>query len=134
MPTFLLTSPFPPPGLLRGYLILCLLLCGLLCLVLGWLWPCWRRAVRRHRHLQAQLAERERLAAEVHDSLLQGMQGMLLSFQSVGQRLPPGSAERAAIEHILDQGDAALAEGRLRLHALQALHEDAKPLTPPNRV
>jgi signal transduction histidine kinase len=127
LPTFLFTSPFPLPGLLAG----CLLLCLLLCVVLGWLWPCWRRAVRRHRELQARLAERERLAAEVHDSLLQGMQGMLLSFQSVGQRLPAGSTERAAIEHILDQGDAALAEGRLRLQALQALNE---AVTPPNRV
>lgn len=130
MPTFLFTSPFPLPGLLAP----CLLLCLTLCVLLGWLWPCWRGAVRRHRDLQAQLAERERLAADVHDSLLQGMQGMLLSFQSVGQRLPPGSAERAAIEHILDQGDAALADGRLRLQALQALNEATDPVKPPNRV
>jgi len=129
LPTFSYTAPLPP-GLLAG----CLLLCLLLCLVLGCLVPCWRGAVRRHRDLQAQLAERERLAADVYDSLLQGMQGMMLSFQSVGQRLPEGSAERAAIEHILDQGDAALADGRLRLHALQALQELADPVTPPNRV
>jgi hypothetical protein len=130
LPTFLFTSPLPLAGCLAG----CVLLCLLLCVVLCWLWPCWRRAVRHHRHLQAQLAERERLAAGVHDSLLQGMQGMLLSFQSVGQRLPAGSAERAAIEHILDQGDAALADGRLRLQALQALSEGADAVTPPNRV
>lgn len=108
-----------------------LLLLGLLaeCLLLGLLLAWRRRLVRRRAALLVQLAERERLAASAHDSLLQGMQGILLSIQSIGQRLPAASAERAAIEHILDQGDAALAEGRqqwLALGAGQAFPDEAK--------
>jgi len=82
----------------------------------------WCKAMCRRRALLAELAqvaERERLVCDVHDALLQGMQGILLSLQSVGQRFPAGSAERAAIEHLLDQGDAALADGRQRLQALR---------------
>ena len=115
-----------PPWL---WLAGCLLLGLFLCLLLGLL--ChdrWCKAMCRRRDLLAQLAERERLACDVHDALLQGMQGILLSFQSVGQRFPAGSAERAAIEHLLDQGDAALADGRQRLQALRppAKNEAAK--------
>lgn len=108
-----------------------LLLAGLLaqCLLLGLLLAWRRRLARRHAALLAALAERERITASAHDSLLQGMQGILLSIHSVGQRLPATSAERAAIEHILDQGDAALAEGRqqwLELSAAQVFPDEAK--------
>ena len=115
MPTFLPPWLWLTGGLLLG-LSLCLVL-GLLC------HDRWCQAMGRRRALLAQLAqlaERERLASDVHDALLQGMQGILLSFQSVGQRFPAGSAERAAIEHLLDQGDAALADGRQRLQALRS--------------
>lgn len=91
----------------------------LLCFVCLLSLVCWRRTARRHAAALAELARREQVAEDVHDSLLQGMQGVLLSVQIVGERLPAGSPERIAIEHLLDQGDAALADGRQQLLALR---------------
>ena len=82
----------------------------------------WLRRLRR-------LEQRERAAAALHDTLLQSMQGMILRFQSVAHRLPPGSAERVTIETILDQADEVLAEARHQIVALRG--QDA---TPPNRA
>jgi signal transduction histidine kinase len=110
LPTHLHTSLV----LSLGGLALCLL-CFVCLLSLG----CWRRTARRHACALAELARREQVAEDVHDSLLQGMQGVLLSVQIVGERLPAGSPERIAIEHLLDQGDAALADGRQQLLALR---------------
>ena len=86
------------------------------------IWRIWRRRLRR-------LEQRERAAAALHDTLLQSMQGMILRFQSVAHRLPPGSAERVTIETILDQADEVLAEARHQIVALRG--QDA---TPPNRA
>jgi signal transduction histidine kinase len=65
--------------------------------------------------------ERTRIARELHDSLLQGFQGLLLHLQAAEHMLPaqPGEAKRA-IEKVLDQGDQALAEARRAVQGLRA--------------
>ena len=78
------------------------------CLLSGAAW--WRR-VRRAR-------ERERGAIALHDTLLQSTQALILRFQCISDRLPENSAERAAIEQLLDQADEVLAEGRRQVLAL----------------
>lgn len=107
------------PPLLHSplFLILGLSVSGLLLGVLGRI--CLRRAVRRYQARLRQLEERERVAFNLHDTLLQSMQGVLLRVQSVGQRLPDGSAERDTIDAILDQADEVLAEGRHQVLALR---------------
>ena len=80
---------------------------------------CWRRLRRRYEFQLRQLAERERVATGLHDTLLQSLQGMILRFQGVSHRLPQASAERATIEAILDQADEVLAEGRHQILALR---------------
>jgi signal transduction histidine kinase/ligand-binding sensor domain-containing protein len=64
--------------------------------------------------------ERTRIARELHDSLLQGFQGLLLHLQAADHMLPanPGEAKRA-IEKVLDQGDQALAEARSAVQGLR---------------
>lgn len=90
------------------------------CLLLGVLFRlCLRHVARRYEARLKQLEERERVAFALHDMLLQGMQGVLLRVQSVGQRLGDGSAERDTIETILDQADEVLAEGRHQVLALR---------------
>lgn len=80
---------------------------------------CLRRVRRGYEARLRLLAERARAATGLHDTLLQSMQGLILCFQGVGHRLAAGSAERATIEHILDQADAVLAEGRHQILALR---------------
>jgi signal transduction histidine kinase len=65
------------------------------------------------------MAERERIARELHDTLLQGVQGLLLRFQSISNRVPSGDL-RTSLEDALDRADAVLVEGRARVRDLRA--------------
>ena len=44
---------------------------------------------------EERLAERTRIARELHDTLLQSFQALMLHFQSVSDMLPPGAAKDA---------------------------------------
>jgi signal transduction histidine kinase len=61
------------------------------------------------------VAERERAFVEMHDALLQDVQGMTLSLQAIADQLPPTEPARQRLEHALDQADELLARGRNRL-------------------
>jgi signal transduction histidine kinase/ligand-binding sensor domain-containing protein len=63
--------------------------------------------------LEARVNERTRIARELHDSLLQGFQGLMFRLQAVRDLLP-GRANEAmqALDTALERGDKAIAEGR----------------------
>ena len=63
--------------------------------------------------LEARVNERTRIARELHDSLLQGFQGLMFRLQAVRDQLPgrPSEAMRA-LDIALERGDKAIAEGR----------------------
>jgi signal transduction histidine kinase len=67
------------------------------------------------------VAERERIARELHDTLLQGFQGLMLRLQVVADRVKsePVEAHRL-IEQTLERADAVLGEGRDRVKDLRA--------------
>lgn len=80
-----------------------------------------RQVATRVRHrMETRIAERERIARELHDTLLQSFQGVTMLFQSIAERFPTGSPLRASIEEGLDHADAALAEGRERVRELRS--------------
>jgi len=62
---------------------------------------------------QERLAERTRIAQELHDTLLQSFQGLMLRFQTVDEMLPnrPEDAKQI-LEGALDRADQALSESR----------------------
>jgi signal transduction histidine kinase/ligand-binding sensor domain-containing protein len=66
------------------------------------------------------IAERERIARELHDTLLQGCQGLLLRFQSIANRVPGDTELHHSIEDALNRADAVLAEGRARVRELRS--------------
>ena len=69
------------------------------------------------------MSERTRIARELHDTLLQSFQGLLLRFQSVLKILPERPQEaRQRLESALDQAAAAITEGR---DAVQGLRSSA---------
>ena len=70
---------------------------------------------------EERLAERSRIARELHDTLLQSFQGLMLHFQAVNDQLPPGKV-KDAMEKALDRADRAIAEGR---DAIQNLRSSA---------
>jgi ligand-binding sensor domain-containing protein/signal transduction histidine kinase len=63
--------------------------------------------------LEARIGERTRIARELHDTLLQSFQGLMLRFQAVDEMLParPMDAKKI-LEGALDRGDQAISEGR----------------------
>jgi signal transduction histidine kinase len=60
------------------------------------------------------VAERERAFADLHDALLQDVQGLTLSLQAIADQMPPNEPARRRLEHALDQADELLARGRER--------------------
>src|SRR6266849_5784160 len=68
---------------------------------------------------EERLAERARIARELHDTLLQSFQGLMLHFQTVNDLLPPGKAKEA-LEKVLDRADQAIVEGRNAIQNLRS--------------
>lgn len=79
-----------------------------------------RRATFRLRvRLEERISERERIARELHDTLLQGVQGLIMRFQSVALRIPEREPLRDLMERALDRADQVLVESRDRVKDLR---------------
>lgn len=68
--------------------------------------------------LQERLLERERIARELHDTLIQGFQGLVLTLGAGLRRLTPGES-RDAMEQALRRAQDMLAQGRDRVRDLR---------------
>jgi signal transduction histidine kinase/ligand-binding sensor domain-containing protein len=89
------------------------------------LWLAYSLRMRQVAHaarlrIEERLNERERIARDLHDTLLQGFQGLMLNFQRVADHLPATSEARDLMEHALERGDDVLLEGRERVKNLRA--------------
>jgi signal transduction histidine kinase/ligand-binding sensor domain-containing protein len=69
--------------------------------------------------LEARVSERTRIARDLHDTLLQSFQGLLLRFQVVDESLPPGRAKEE-LERALDLAALAITEGRDTVQGLRS--------------
>ena len=74
-------------------------------------------------HLAAREAERERIARELHDTLLQSTQGLILRFQAAANQIPPLDPTRALLDTALVRADEVLAEGRDRVLDLRVSND-----------
>lgn len=81
-----------------------------------------------HNRLSARMAERERVARELHDTLLQGFQGLLIRFDLIARSITNNDAPRAELEDALDRADELLAEGRDRISDLRYESSNKEPL------
>ncbi|WP_317987900.1 sensor histidine kinase [Hyalangium gracile] len=78
--------------------------------------------------LEERHAERERIARELHDTLLQSVQGLVLRLQAVAEQIPEQEPARQAMEKALDRADEVLAEGRDRVMELRSSAHDGRGL------
>jgi signal transduction histidine kinase len=69
--------------------------------------------------LEARLAERERIARDLHDTLLQGVQGLIWHFQAATARISSEEPARQFLEESLDRADRLLEEGRDKVRELR---------------
>src|SRR5262249_39199708 len=81
-----------------------------------------RQVTQRVRvQMEGRVAERERIARDLHDTLLQSFQGVLLKFSAVTYMLPgrPGEA-RETLERVIEQAREAVTEGRDAVQGLRS--------------
>jgi len=72
----------------------------------------------RMRHAE-RMAERERIARELHDTLLQSTQGLILRFQAAAREIPEADPTRRRLDQALNRADEVIAEGRDRVMDLR---------------
>jgi ligand-binding sensor domain-containing protein/signal transduction histidine kinase len=71
--------------------------------------------------LEERVGERTRIARELHDTLLQSFQGLMLLFESARNLLPERPAEAVrALDDALVRADQAIIEGRDAVHDLRS--------------
>jgi signal transduction histidine kinase len=69
--------------------------------------------------MEERLAERQRIAQDLHDTLLQSVQGLILKLYAFTTGIPPGDATRQKIEKALEQAGEVVREGRDRIENLR---------------
>ena len=109
----------PPTFIQSGWFVLLCTLFAALALWLVYSLRMWQVSATIHRRHEERMAERERIARELHDTLLQGVQGLILKIQAVTEEIPPDSPARQKMEQALDRADDVLIEGRDRVKDLR---------------
>lgn len=81
-----------------------------------------RQATERiHQRLGARLEERERIARDLHDTLLQSFQGLLLRFQAASNLLPGRAGDaKKKLDEAIRQTSLAIIEGRDAVQGLRS--------------
>lgn len=99
-----------------------LLLAGLAVLLLYIAYALRIRSLTRRmqERLQERLAERTRIARALHDTLLQSVQSLLLSFDAQSRLLKEGTQERARLDQTLNLAEQLLVAGRDQIMDLRA--------------
>ena len=93
---------------------------------LSLLWALYRYRLHQiaqefNMRLEERVGERTRIARDLHDTLLQSFQGLMLRFQVIDELLPARPAEaKEALEKALERGDQAIIEGRDAVHDLRS--------------
>jgi ligand-binding sensor domain-containing protein/signal transduction histidine kinase len=88
-----------------------------------------RQVARRVRGLmEERLDERERIARDLHDTLLQSVQGLMLKVHAAASQVPREMPAHGTLEKALDRADEVLAEGRDRVRNLRSAVESFSDL------
>jgi ligand-binding sensor domain-containing protein/signal transduction histidine kinase len=100
----------------------------LMCIVafVGFLWILYVLRLRQlaaeiRAGVEGRLGERDRIARELHDTLLQCIQGLILQFHAVAERIPASEPARSMIDKALDRADEVLVQGRDRVNNLRVI-------------
>ena len=107
-------------------------LCGAAFMVL--VWTLFRLRLRHvaqefERGMDARVDERTRIARELHDTLLQSFNGLLMRFQTVLDLLPSRPTEaRNILSGAIDQANKAITEGRQAVEGLRSSIQESNDL------
>jgi signal transduction histidine kinase len=104
---------------------------GLACVLAGWaLYRLRLRQITAQLNLrfQERLAERTRIAQELHDTLLQGFLSASMHLHVAADQLPPESPEKPLFSRILLSTSQVIEEGRNALRGLRSSRSDSTSL------
>ncbi len=110
-----------PPTFLQSRTFLALCVLGSILV----LWGAYTVRVKRMAELvrfrlEERIRERERIARELHDTLLQSVQGLILRFHAVAKKMGPEDPRRREVELAIGRADEVLLDGRERVRLLRA--------------
>ena len=87
-----------------------------------------RMALRRMtRTFEARVAERERIARDLHDTLLQSVQGLIMHFRRIALRTPEDAPTRPMMQEALALAAEVLEEGRSKVGELRVDEQRPAP-------
>ena len=75
---------------------------------------------RMRDRLEERAAERVRIARDLHDTLLQGLQGLMLRFHFAAEQIPDNQPAQLMMREALEVADRVVEEGRDRVRTLRA--------------
>lgn len=113
------TFVIPPTFVQSGWFWVLCVAAGLCALWLMYRFRVAQIAERIRNRLEERSAERDRIARELHDTLLQGVQGLILRFQAVTERIPSVQTARGELEAALLAADAVIIDARDRVQDLR---------------
>ena len=106
--------------------------CVGVCLIV--LWALYQLRLRQlsqqfNMRLEDRVNERTRIASDLHDTLLQSVQGLMLRLQAVRNLLPANPTKAVeALDEALEKGDQAILEGRVAVGDLRSSTEISNDL------
>jgi signal transduction histidine kinase/ligand-binding sensor domain-containing protein len=103
----------------RGFLLLCLAASAFLAWA-GYRWRVREIAARLDLQFQERLAERTRIARDLHDTLLQGFLSASMQLHVVVDEIPADAPEKPRLSRVLQLMAAVIEEGRNALRGLRA--------------
>jgi signal transduction histidine kinase/ligand-binding sensor domain-containing protein len=118
-----------PPSFTQGVWFKAICLFGFV----GFVYSAYRLRVRQvtaqlRGRMYERLAERERIARDLHDTFFQGIQGLLLRFHTATSQLGKDEPARQIFEETLKQSDHVMLEGRELVLDLRATTSEQNEL------
>ena len=109
-----------PPGFAQtgAFILLCVLALVSLIGFLFWLRVRQVSTMLQQRH-EVRQAERDRIARDLHDTLLQSTEGLILKVYHAAQQLPAGDPTRELLTRSVDRAEELAMEGRQKLLGLR---------------
>jgi signal transduction histidine kinase/ligand-binding sensor domain-containing protein len=103
-------------------------LCSGMIAALIWFVYNWRikhLKARLHRHFEQRLAERTRIAQELHDTLLQGVFSASMQLDAANEQLPETSALKSKYDHVSQLMAQVMEEGRGTIRGLHSPNKNS---------
>jgi len=121
------TLAWPPVSQSWWFPLVCVAIVAVVTFALYRVWT-FQVTRKLNRRFEERLAERTRVAQELHDTLLQGVLSASMQLHVAVDQLPEGSSDRPALNRVLELMGHVIDEGRNTLRGLRSSIENPQDL------